>query len=108
MLVTGLADAYSWVAMFFAVLPLFFIFKMQKREHSWIRVIFVTILFPTLGVMLSDIGDRFFNAGRISIFDLILPPLGILLAILLNFTFTWRMQQRERSWIISVAAIYPF
>ena len=51
MLVTGLVDAYSWVAMFFAVLPLFFIFKMQKRERSWI--ISVAAIYPFLGVLLS-------------------------------------------------------
>ena len=51
MLFTGLADAYSLVAMFFAVLPLFFIFKMQKRERSWI--ISVAAIYPFLGVMLS-------------------------------------------------------
>jgi hypothetical protein len=51
MLVTGLADAYSWVAMFFALLPLFFIFKMQKRERAWI--ISVAAIYPFLGVMLS-------------------------------------------------------
>jgi tetratricopeptide (TPR) repeat protein len=51
MLVTGLADAYSWVAMFFALLPLVFIFKMQKRERSWI--ISVAAIYPFLGVMLS-------------------------------------------------------
>jgi tetratricopeptide (TPR) repeat protein len=51
MLVSGLADAYSWVAMFFALLPLFFIFKMQKRERSWI--ISVAAIYPFLGVMLS-------------------------------------------------------
>jgi len=51
MLVNGLADAYSWVAMFFALLPLVFIFKMQKRERSWI--ISVAAIFPFLGIMLS-------------------------------------------------------
>jgi tetratricopeptide (TPR) repeat protein len=51
MLFTGLADAYSLVAMFFAVLPLFFIFKMQKRERSWI--ISIAAIYPFLGVMLS-------------------------------------------------------
>jgi len=51
MLVSGLADAYSWVAMFFALLPLFFIFKMQKRERAWI--ISVAAIYPFLGVMLS-------------------------------------------------------
>jgi hypothetical protein len=51
MLFTGLADAYSLVAMFFALLPLVFIFKMQKRERSW--VISVAAIYPFLGVMLS-------------------------------------------------------
>jgi tetratricopeptide (TPR) repeat protein len=51
MLFSGLADAYSLVAMFFALLPLFFIFKMQKRERSWI--ISVAAIYPFLGVMLS-------------------------------------------------------
>ncbi|HEY3860530.1 MAG TPA: DUF2723 domain-containing protein [Verrucomicrobiae bacterium] len=51
MLVTGLADAYSWVIMFFAALPLFFIFKMKQREQSWI--ISVAAIYPFLGVMLS-------------------------------------------------------
>jgi len=51
MLFTELADCYSLVAMFFALLPLFFIFKMQKRERSWI--ISVAAIYPFLGVMLS-------------------------------------------------------
>ena len=51
MLFSGLADAYSLVAMFFAVLPLFFIFKMQKRERAWI--ISVAAIYPFLGVLLS-------------------------------------------------------
>ncbi len=51
MLVTGLADAYSWVAMFFVLLPLFFLFKMQKRERAW--VISVAAIYPFLGVLLS-------------------------------------------------------
>jgi len=51
MLFTGVADAFSLVAMFFAILPLFFLFKMQKRERSW--VIAVAAIYPFLGVMLS-------------------------------------------------------
>jgi hypothetical protein len=51
MLFTGLVDAYSLVAMFFALLPLFFIFKMQKRERAWI--ISVAAIYPFLGVLLS-------------------------------------------------------
>jgi tetratricopeptide (TPR) repeat protein len=51
MLVTGLADAFSWVAMFFALLPFLFILKMQKRERSWI--IIVGAIYPFLGVLLA-------------------------------------------------------
>ncbi|MGA2173389.1 MAG: DUF2723 domain-containing protein [Verrucomicrobiota bacterium] len=51
MLVTGLADAFSWVAMFFALLPFLFILKMQKRERSWI--IMVGAIYPFLGVLLA-------------------------------------------------------
>ncbi len=51
MLVTGLADAFSWVAMFFALLPFLFLLKMQKRERSWI--IMVGAIYPFLGVLLA-------------------------------------------------------
>ena len=50
-LVTGLADGFNWVCMFFAVLPFLFIRKMQKRERSWI--IAVAAIYPFLGVLLT-------------------------------------------------------
>jgi tetratricopeptide (TPR) repeat protein len=51
MLVQGLAHAFSWVAMFFALLPFLFIFKMQKRERAWL--ISVGAIYPFLGVLLA-------------------------------------------------------
>ncbi len=51
MLVQGLAHAFSWVAMFFALLPFLFIFKMQKRERAWL--ITVGAIYPFLGVLLA-------------------------------------------------------
>ncbi len=51
MLVEGVADAFSWVYMFFALLPLLFFFKMQKRERAWI--VLVAGLYPFLGVLLT-------------------------------------------------------
>jgi tetratricopeptide (TPR) repeat protein len=51
MLVEGVADAFSWVYMFFALLPLFFLFKMQKRERAWI--VLVAGIYPFLGVLLT-------------------------------------------------------
>ena len=51
MLVQGVANAFSWVAMFFALLPFLFIFKMQKRERAWL--ITVGAIYPFLGVLLA-------------------------------------------------------
>jgi tetratricopeptide (TPR) repeat protein len=51
MLVENVADAFSWVYMFFALLPLLFIFKMQKRERAWVGL--VVCLYPFLGVLLT-------------------------------------------------------
>ena len=51
MLVHGVADAYTWVVMFFALLPFLFIFRMQKRERAWL--ITVGGIYPFLGVLLS-------------------------------------------------------
>ena len=51
MLVGGVADAFSWVYMFFALLPLLFFPKMQKRERAWI--VLVAGLYPFLGVLLT-------------------------------------------------------
>ena len=51
MLVGGVADAFSWVYMFFALLPLLFFFKMQKRERAWI--VLVAGIYPFLGVLLT-------------------------------------------------------
>jgi Flp pilus assembly protein TadD len=51
MLISGVADAYSWVYMLFALLPLFFIARMQRRERNWI--VTVAAIYPFLGVLLS-------------------------------------------------------
>jgi hypothetical protein len=51
MLIGGVADAFSWVYMFFALLPLFFIRKLRKRERAWILL--VACLYPFLGLLLT-------------------------------------------------------
>ena len=51
MLVSGLADSFSWVFLFVALLPFVFIFKMQKRERSWI--IGLTAIYLCVGVLLT-------------------------------------------------------
>jgi tetratricopeptide (TPR) repeat protein len=50
-LVRGVADAYSWVYLLFALLPFLFFFKMKKRERNWL--IAIAALYPFLGVMMT-------------------------------------------------------
>jgi tetratricopeptide (TPR) repeat protein len=51
MLFSGVGDAFTWVFGFMALLPLFFLGKMKKRERSWI--VMVAAIYPFLGVLLS-------------------------------------------------------
>ena len=51
MLVSGLADAFNWVGMFFALLPFLLLRKMEKRERAW--MVIVGAIYPFLGVLLS-------------------------------------------------------
>jgi tetratricopeptide (TPR) repeat protein len=53
LLVGGLADSYSWVCIFIALLPFIFIFKMKNRERSWI--IGLTAIYLCIGVLLTII-----------------------------------------------------
>jgi tetratricopeptide (TPR) repeat protein len=53
MLGSGLVESYSLVFVFVALLPLLFVFKMQKRERSWILGL-VAIYF-CIGVLLTMI-----------------------------------------------------
>jgi tetratricopeptide (TPR) repeat protein len=47
----GVADAFSWVYMLFALLPFLFFFKMQKRERNWL--VAIAAIYPFLGVMMT-------------------------------------------------------
>ena len=53
LLVGGLAESFSWVAIFIALLPFLFIFKMKNRERSWI--IGLTAIYLCVGVLLTII-----------------------------------------------------
>ena len=49
----GLAESFSWVALLIALLPFFFIYKMQTRERSWI--IGLASIYLCIGVLLTII-----------------------------------------------------
>ena len=51
LLIGGLADSFSWVAIFIALLPFLFIFKMKQRERAWI--IGLTAIYFCIGVFLT-------------------------------------------------------
>ena len=53
LLVDGLAQSFSWVCLFIALLPLFFLFKMKNRERSWI--IGLVSIYLCIGVLLTII-----------------------------------------------------
>ena len=53
LLIDGLAISFSWVCLFIAVVPLFFFFKMQRRERSWITGL--VALYLCIGVLLTII-----------------------------------------------------
>jgi tetratricopeptide (TPR) repeat protein len=51
LLVNGLVASFSWVNLFVAALPFFFLFKMQKRERAWI--IGLTAIYFCVGILLT-------------------------------------------------------
>ncbi len=52
-LIQGVAEEYSWAFMFVALLPFFFVFKMQKRERAWI--VGLAAVYGCIGVLLTVI-----------------------------------------------------
>jgi tetratricopeptide (TPR) repeat protein len=94
MLISGLANSFSWVNLFVALLPFLFITKLQKRERAWIiglAAIYFCVGF-LLMILMNTTPDRqsaeenkvFFTAGHavISIF------IGYGLALLAAFMAT--------------------
>jgi tetratricopeptide (TPR) repeat protein len=51
LLISGLAGSFSWVFLFIALLPFFFLLKMQKRERAWI--VGLTAIYLCVGVLLT-------------------------------------------------------
>jgi tetratricopeptide (TPR) repeat protein len=111
MLIGGVADAYSWVYMFFALLPLFFLFKMQKRERAWVGL--VAAIYPFLGVLLSiflsptpdrqssDLVKTFFIASH----TLVAIMIGYGLALTAAYMATHYAQFRRWALIVGIVPI---
>ena len=73
-LVQGLSEGFSWVFVFIGLLPLFYLFKMHKRERGWIiglaaiyfclSVLLVRLLDVTPDRSASDLNRVFFIASH--------------------------------------------
>jgi tetratricopeptide (TPR) repeat protein len=73
-LVQGLSESFSWVFMFVGLLPFLFLFKMHKRERSWIigltaiyfclAVLLVNLLNVGLDKSSADLNKVFFTASH--------------------------------------------
>ena len=50
LLISGLAGSFSWVFLFIALLPVFFLLKMQRRERAWI--ICLSAIYFCVGILL--------------------------------------------------------
>jgi len=51
LVISGLAGSFSWVFLFVALLPFFFLLKMQKRERAWI--VCLTAMYFCVGILLT-------------------------------------------------------
>ncbi|HEX7576522.1 MAG TPA: DUF2723 domain-containing protein [Verrucomicrobiae bacterium] len=51
LLISGLAGSFSWMFLFIALLPFFFLLKMQRRERAWI--ISLTAIYFCVGILLT-------------------------------------------------------
>jgi tetratricopeptide (TPR) repeat protein len=51
LVISGLAGSFSWVFLFVALVPFFFLLKMQKRERAWI--ICLAALYFCVGIILT-------------------------------------------------------
>ena len=102
MLVSGVADEFTWVYMFLALVPFFFYRKMQQRERSWIiglsamyfclGVLLVILLNPTPDRAASDLVKVFFCNSHTIVATLI----GYGLALTAAFMAT--QYQSFRTW----------
>jgi thioredoxin-like negative regulator of GroEL len=102
MLIGGVAEEFTWVYIFMAVVPFVFFFRMQKRERAWL--IGLAAIYACLGVLLmillnpppdrasSDLVKVFFNNSHTIVAALI----GYGLALIAAFMAT--NYQRFRIW----------
>jgi hypothetical protein len=109
MLISGVADEFTWAYMFVALVPFAFLLKMQKRERAWLLglagfylctgVLLIILLNPTPDRASADL-IRVFLTGSHTIVAVLI---GYGLALVASFMAT--NYQRFRWWGMSGGAV---
>jgi thioredoxin-like negative regulator of GroEL len=113
--VTWLAESYSWVAIFIALLPFLFLFKMKSRERAWI--IGLASIYLCVGVLLTIImntppdraGDEnraFFTASHAVVAIMIGYGLALMAAYMATHYQNFRRWGLLGGGIAAVLAVY--
>ncbi len=85
-LVQGLSESFSWVFMFVGLLPFLFLFKMHKRERSWI--IGLTAIYICLAVLLVNLLDVGLDRSSADLNKVFFTASHALFAIMIGYGVT--------------------
>jgi tetratricopeptide (TPR) repeat protein len=113
LLISGLAGSFSWVFLFVALVPFFFLLKMQKRERAWI--ICLTAIYFCVGILLTvlmnttpdrqsaDENKVFFTAGH----AVVAVMIGYGLALLAAYMATHYRSFRSIGLMLGTITLLP-
>ena len=116
MLISGLASSFSWVYLFIALLPFFFLLKMQNRERAWI--IGLGSIYLCIGVLLTiimnnspdrqdaDEGKVFFAASHAVVAIMIGYGLALMTAYMATHYEKFRRWGLAGGTVAAVLALY--
>ncbi|HZF01112.1 MAG TPA: DUF2723 domain-containing protein [Methylomirabilota bacterium] len=113
LLVNGLAESYSWVFLFVALLPFLFLRKIQKRERSWI--IGLAAIYFCVGILLTIVmnttPDRQ-TAGEAKVFftashAIVAIMIGYGLALMSAYMATHYARFRPMALVLGIVTIIP-
>jgi tetratricopeptide (TPR) repeat protein len=116
MLVSGIADEFTWVYLIIALVPFLFFFRMQKREKAW--MISMSAIYFCLGVLLmillnpstdrasADLVKVFFNNSHTIVAALIGYGLALIAAFMATHYRQFRLWGMIGGGIAVVLAIF--
>ncbi|MGA2656972.1 MAG: DUF2723 domain-containing protein [Verrucomicrobiota bacterium] len=116
MLIEGIANEFTWVYMFIAVVPFLFILRMQKRERAWIiglsamyfflGVLMMILMNPTLDRASAELIRVFFTSSHTIVACLIGYGLAVTAAFMATHYGRFRLWGWAGGCVAVVLAIY--